>query len=69
MSAVMAVVFLIMAWAKRGNTFAIGISTALLMLVLVGLVYAGTFALVWLVGQFSQAVSSRFGRAADKEKS
>ena len=59
MTAVLAVVFLIMGRAIRGSDWAIGVSAAVLTLTIVALMYAGMFALVWLFSLLVSAISSR----------
>jgi hypothetical protein len=59
LTAAIAVVFLVMGWAIRGNAWAIGVSAAVVALTLAGLVYAAMFAVVWLISLIGPAVSAR----------
>jgi hypothetical protein len=58
-TAAIAVVFLVMGWAIRGSAWAVGVSAAVVTLVLVGLVYAAMFGIVWLISLIGQAASPR----------
>jgi hypothetical protein len=63
---VCAVVFSIFAAAMRGNQAAIGVSVAILALVVLLLVHAGMFGLVWL---FSVVTAGWLGHVGESEES
>lgn len=68
MTAVLAVVSLVMSWAMRGSPWAVGVSAALVGLVLVGLVYAAMFAAVWLFSLLDVIRPRRARDASQKGK-
>ena len=49
LTAVMAVLFLVISWAVQGSAWAIGVSAAVVALAIAAIVYAAMFALVWLL--------------------
>lgn len=67
LTAVMGVVFVIMRWAVLGSIWAIGVSAAVVALAVLALVYAGMFALVWLIGVSGSRIKSRGQELSPKE--
>jgi uncharacterized membrane protein len=67
LTAVMAVVFLVMSWAWQGVTWAVGVSASIVMLALAGVVSAVLFTLVWLVSLGLAALARHSAAARSKE--